>query len=489
METKPNRKVPRGGKERVDAKLNIPVVDGRKMLRLLKPLMRIHVHILAWLPILFVLMLFIEILHTQVIVRPIEVPKSIRAKGYTAEVVGQHLIDKMNMVKTSSSPYWPSLRGSWSEDDLIVPIIGVSIKSTAEYLLDWLPLGKTVISGEILLSENKDKFSLVLRINGKTLEKCGETREYEHKKIDEMMMDGVRCVFEILAPHELASYYFVMDRSRPGHKVLDEYNESREKITDLLFVAMHWDLPLDVDAKTDAHILYGDLYYREKHYDDAIRHYKEAIKNNPDKSEAYSHWALTLEHMGKFQQALEKHRKAIDVDPDDHNAYTEFANALLRARVFDCTSEYYERAITLDPNYSRVYVGKGRLMLLMKEYEEAIENYKKATLINPKSVSAYAGWGAVLVAQEKFESAIAKFKKAIEIDPTNLRPYFGLFYAFDRAGMDDEKSEIYKNILRLQLEDRDRTRSPDTLRPNYKLEAFLDCWGSRVEPLPEPWYP
>ena len=458
---------------------------------MLKPLMRIH--ILAWLAILLVLMLFIEvlILHTQTIMRPIEVPKSISAKGYTAEVVGQHLIDKMNIIRRkakTSSTYWTDLRGSWSEIDLIVPIIGFSIKSTAAYLLDWLPLEKIIISGEILLSENNDKFRLRLRINGKTLEKCGATREY--KNIDEMMIDGARCVFEILTPHELASYYFEMNILRQTYVYdSDEYKKSRERITDLLFIVMNRSLVSDVDVKADAHIIYGNLYHHEKRYEDAIRHYEEATKNNPNKSIAYSNWALALERMGKFQQALEKHRKAIDVNPEDYRAYTVFGDALQRAQIFGCASEYYEKAITLDPNYTYVYESKGRLMLRMKEYEEAIKNFKTAILIDPENVQAYTGWGVVLAKQEKFESAVAKFEKAVEIDPANLRPYMGLYSIFDRAGMDDEKDKIYKKILELLLVNRIRIRYPSTPRPNYKLETFLDCFGSRVSPLPEPWNP
>lgn len=493
METKAESQAPRGGKERIDTKLNIRCW-WRKIHRLLTSLMRIH--ILAWLAIPFVFILFIEILHTQTIVKPIEVPKSISAKGYTAQVVGQHLIDKINIIRRKAktpSIYWTDLRGSWSEIDLIVPIVGFSIKSMAAYLLDWLPLEKIEISGEILLSEKNDKFNLVLRINDKTLEKCGAMREYN--SIDEMMMDGAYCVFEILTPHELASYYFD-DILRQYTHDSDEYRKSRKRIIDLLSIAMNWSLASDVDIKIDtvdvkaeAHIIYGDLYYKETRYEDAILHYKEAIKNNPDKSLAYSSWALALERMDKFQQALEKHQKAIDIDPDDHRTYAAFGDALQRARMFYCASAYYEKAITLNPNSSRAYVGKGRLMLRMKEYEEAVENYKKAILIDPDSVSAYVGWGVVLVEQEKFESAVAKFKKAIEIAPVNLRPYMGLFYIYNRTGMDDEKDEIHKQILELQLANRNIVEYINTMRPSYKIGMFFDCLSSRVDSLPKPWNP
>ena len=477
----------------MDTKLNIRCW-WKKIHHLLKSLMRIH--ILTWLTILFVSMLFIEILQTQVIMRPIGVPKSISAKGYTAQVTRQHLIDKMSIISRKAkipSTYWTDLGRSWSESDLTVPVTGFSIKSIAEYLMDWLPLEIIVISGEILLSENNDKFSLVLRINDKIPEKCRATKEY--KNFDEMMMDSAHCVLEILIPHELASYYFDMNILRRTYAYdSDEYKKQREKITDLLFIAMNWSLSSDVGVKADAHIIYGDLYFYENRYEDAIRHYKESIKAKPDQSIAYSNWALTLERMGRFQQALEKHRKAIDVDPEAHSAYTFFGDALLRAQEYDCASAYYETAITLNPNYSHVYVSKGGLMLRIKEYEEAIENYRKAILIDPESAWAYTGWGVVLVKQKKPESAVAKFNKAIEIAPANLRPYMGLLSIYDHPEMDDEKyndlkHNTYKKVIELQLTNPNRVEHLSPPRSSYKLEAFLDCFGSRVEPLPKPWNP
>ncbi|KAH6818098.1 stress-inducible protein [Perilla frutescens var. frutescens] len=95
----------------------------------------------------------------------------------------------------------------------------------------------------------------------------------------------------------------------------------------------------------------GNQYFKEQKYPDAIKHYTEAIKRNPNDPKAYSNRAASYTKLGAMPEGLKDAEKCIE----------------------------------LDPTFSKGYTRKGAVQFFMKEYEKALETYQEGLKHDPNN--------------------------------------------------------------------------------------------------------
>ena len=74
----------------------------------------------------------------------------------------------------------------------------------------------------------------------------------------------------------------------------------------------------------------GNIFHNQKDYQSAISEYNEAIRLNPDFSEAYSSRGIVKAKIGQHSEALSDFDTAIRLNPDFSKAYSN--RGFLRAR-------------------------------------------------------------------------------------------------------------------------------------------------------------
>ncbi|XP_010455678.1 PREDICTED: hsp70-Hsp90 organizing protein 3 [Camelina sativa] len=87
----------------------------------------------------------------------------------------------------------------------------------------------------------------------------------------------------------------------------------------------------------------GNGFFKEQKYPEAVKHYSEAIKRNPNDVRAYSNRAACYTKLGALPEGLK------DAD----------------------------KCIELDPSFTKGYNRKGAIQFLMKEYDKAMETYQE----------------------------------------------------------------------------------------------------------------
>jgi tetratricopeptide (TPR) repeat protein len=60
--------------------------------------------------------------------------------------------------------------------------------------------------------------------------------------------------------------------------------------------------------------------------EEAIAHYEQALRINPDLAEAHNNWGLALEKLGRTPEAIAHYEQALRIKPD----FTAARNALVR---------------------------------------------------------------------------------------------------------------------------------------------------------------
>ena len=79
------------------------------------------------------------------------------------------------------------------------------------------------------------------------------------------------------------------------------------------------DSPLATPASSSARMENdeGTGHYQQGHWDVAIEHYRKAVKADPNSAVVHYNVALTLDKMGKHEDATASFKKALELAPND----------------------------------------------------------------------------------------------------------------------------------------------------------------------------
>lgn len=88
---------------------------------------------------------------------------------------------------------------------------------------------------------------------------------------------------------------------------------------------------LEIDpSNAAAQYVLGELAAKEEKWDEAITHFSEAAKLNPNFAEAYLGWGFTLVALKRYQEAIGPLRVAERLTPDNPAVHYSLATALVR---------------------------------------------------------------------------------------------------------------------------------------------------------------
>ena len=120
----------------------------------------------------------------------------------------------------------------------------------------------------------------------------------------------------------------------------------------------------------------------DKHYDDAVRLYKESLAACPT-AEAHTFLGWTYSFMGRLDEAIEECRHAIGVDPEFGNPYNDIGSYLMKQGKLNEAIDWLEKAKDA-PRYEPrhyPYLNLGRLYLSLGRFEDAAREFSQARFV------------------------------------------------------------------------------------------------------------
>jgi protein O-mannosyl-transferase len=144
----------------------------------------------------------------------------------------------------------------------------------------------------------------------------------------------------------------------------------------------------------------GVVLRAQGRFDEAISHYREAIRLRGDNAEAHYNLGLVLADQGRLDEAISRYREAIRLKHDYVEAHNNLGSAL---------------------------AARGR-------FEEAISHYREAIRLEDGFVEAHNNLGIVLAQTGRFEEAIQQLRRALELDPHYAAAERNLNLALQKSG-------------------------------------------------------
>ena len=107
-------------------------------------------------------------------------------------------------------------------------------------------------------------------------------------------------------------------------------------------------------ANYRAHYALGRIHFMKGRMQDAVRHYEEAIRLNPEFPFPYTSLGVVLIRQGRLRDAIPVLERATELHPDFAGAFSNLGAALAgRGRIEEAIA-HFERAVELDPNNTAV---------------------------------------------------------------------------------------------------------------------------------------
>jgi tetratricopeptide (TPR) repeat protein len=131
----------------------------------------------------------------------------------------------------------------------------------------------------------------------------------------------------------------------------------------------------------------------------------------------HNNLGFALTARGRPDEAIKHYKEALRLNPDYEPPNINLGLALLSQGKFDECIDYYREVLRVNPGYAGVHNNLGAVLWRLGKIEEATVNFQKAVLLKPDYAEAHNSLGAALVSIGKNEKAIAHLQEALRLKP------------------------------------------------------------------------
>jgi tetratricopeptide (TPR) repeat protein len=181
--------------------------------------------------------------------------------------------------------------------------------------------------------------------------------------------------------------------------------------------SLAFNLLVSVERCAEAHYNLGSILLLQGKVPEAIAHYEQALRLNPDYAEAHLNLGAAFGQTGKIGEAIAHYEQALRIKPDIAEGHYNLGNALLREGTVSDAIGQYEQALRVKPDFAEAHCALGMALAQTSKIEEAIAHYEQALRINPDFAEAHYNLGNALLREGKLSDAIGQYEQTLRIKP------------------------------------------------------------------------
>ncbi|PYT28731.1 MAG: hypothetical protein DMG57_13915 [Acidobacteria bacterium] len=202
----------------------------------------------------------------------------------------------------------------------------------------------------------------------------------------------------------------------------------------------------------------GCSWVQAGYWKDSATVFERAIAVTRNNMLAEYHLGWALEKQGRLSEAISHFRETTRIDPESMPGYYATGSALATMGKYSEAADSFRLAIRYQNNYADAYYFLALMMVQAQRAPEAIEPFRQALKLGIKpefAAQAHDHLGMYFVSQGENEKALAEFRAAVNAD-ANLTPaQKNLGVALVRAGRQQDALEHFRRVLAATPQDQE----------------------------------
>jgi Tfp pilus assembly protein PilF len=242
----------------------------------------------------------------------------------------------------------------------------------------------------------------------------------------------------------------------------------------LLGFSVAFNLLACVGRCAEAHYNLGTVLFQQSQVPEAIAHYEQALRLNPDYADAHNDLGLALVRPGRLQEAMGHWEQALRIKPDYPEAHNNMGNVFWHEGKFSDAVGHYEQALRSKPDYAEPHNSLGVVLKDQGKVPEAIAHYEQALRLNPDYAEAHINLGVALARLGRMQEAAGHWEQALRSKPDDAKGHYNLGVVLAQLGRMQEAIGHYEQALRSK---------PDYAAAHNSLGVALEMVGKTHEAL------
>lgn len=189
-----------------------------------------------------------------------------------------------------------------------------------------------------------------------------------------------------------------------------------------------------LSKRADYFFIHGTEAYLRREYNQAIKQYQKAIRENPEFIEAYNNIGAAYGMLRQPQDAIQYFQKVAKVDPDYPKIYYEIAVSHSIAGQHREAIDYYQKSVQRNPDFAEAYNNIGVAYASLGSYQQAIVSYQKGIQKDPMLARIYNNLGTAYGKLNRHRESIIYFQKAIQKSHNFTEAYNNLGAVYGSSG-------------------------------------------------------
>lgn len=208
----------------------------------------------------------------------------------------------------------------------------------------------------------------------------------------------------------------------------------------------------------------ANIYSLTDRQDEALPHYKNALKGTPDPVPALVNIGNIYWSRGDYDQAFTFYSQALEHESPDLSAIVRVGTVLeARGRV-DEALRYFDRALSMDSTYAPAVHAKASFLLSLARYDEAHQLLARGLRANADEPLLLADMGLYHLRKDAPDSSVEYLEAALENMPSLLSARGNLALAYERMGLASKAAEHYRAYIETSPPGPSRDRAAEALR-------------------------
>jgi len=203
-------------------------------------------------------------------------------------------------------------------------------------------------------------------------------------------------------------------------------------------------------VKARPHNNFGRALAERRRSEEAIAHFSQAVRINPDFWQAHDNLGLALAENNKFEEAIKHFHQALSIQPNNAQTYNNLGLSLAKTGNLKEAIKHFSQALQIEPNLAEAHNNMGLAMAQNGNFEDAIRHYSKAISIKADYAEAYNNLGRTLENQGRSEEAMNYYNKALQIKSDYAEVHYNMGSLQARQEIFQEAVRHYSEALRIR---------------------------------------